>query len=312
MSYVIEYDRQFIKSGLGITPLWLSGDSNVWEGRGRHERRTRSWSVFLNQLGVSEEKLLEKVETLTGGEFQEHWQKNGKWVDDEGLRKWVRNGCRNAASIEDILKANDDMGAVECHLIEWRSYERSKNHKRVIITTAELDAWITEVLPYIEESKAAGNAVYPYFGFMNEPLKHPQPQSKKTPDELVLIKIGKKYLAKFDRRAHSTICVSDIQKAQIFTREEAERLCELWYIGERKGTRIISESNASKTKHVIAFSNGSYLYKKTSKALYTTPAPSTAFLYADRATARKAASNDKIKRYCESHHCTVSVIPATI
>lgn len=309
MSYVIEYDRQFIKSGLGITPLWLSGDSNVWEGRGRHERRARSWSVFLNQLGVSEEKLLEKAETLTGGKFQEHWQKNGKWVDDEGLRRWVRSGCRNAASIEDICEAND-IGGIGCHLIEWHGYERSETHEKGIITTAHLDEWITEVLPYMEKSRAAGNAVYPYFDFYtNEPLKHPHP--KMPSDELVLIKMGKKYLATLNAgRQYS--CAEDIQKAQIFTREEAEKLCERWNLDEMKGTRIISESNALKAKYIVAFSCGSYIEKCTSSTLYITSNPTRAFLYADEATARKATSSRKATKYCETRRCTVSVIPATV
>ena len=95
MSYTIEYDKIFLKSGAGYTPLWLAGDSNCYEGSGRNQRRVRDWSVFMSQLGVTEEKLMERIQPLLGGPYQEHWQRRGKWVDDKGLVTWVKNGCKN-------------------------------------------------------------------------------------------------------------------------------------------------------------------------------------------------------------------------
>lgn len=75
MSYTIEYDKIFLKSGAGYTPLWLAGDSNCYEGSGRNQRRVRDWSVFMSQLGVTEEKLMERIQPLLGGPYQEHWQR---------------------------------------------------------------------------------------------------------------------------------------------------------------------------------------------------------------------------------------------
>ena len=117
MSYTIEYDKIFLKSGAGYTPLWLAGDSNCYEGSGRNQRRVRDWSVFMSQLGVTEEKLMERIQPLLGGPYQEHWQRRGKWVDDKGLVTWVKNGCKNAVSIEQLIEANR-FGAIKCCVME--------------------------------------------------------------------------------------------------------------------------------------------------------------------------------------------------
>ena len=56
MSYDICYDRVFIRSGMGITPMWLVGSNNctetVWGLDGKcHERRERHWSPLCNMAG---------------------------------------------------------------------------------------------------------------------------------------------------------------------------------------------------------------------------------------------------------------------
>ena len=37
-----------------------------------------------------------------GGEYQEHFIQNGKWVDDKGLIRFIQNGIKNAKTIEEL------------------------------------------------------------------------------------------------------------------------------------------------------------------------------------------------------------------
>ena len=90
MSYSICYQRQFIKSGLGITPCFETAESNVWCGAGRYQKRPRSWSIFLNQLAVSEDALMAEAKKYLGS--NEHWRTaSGKWVDDAAFIRPLRS-----------------------------------------------------------------------------------------------------------------------------------------------------------------------------------------------------------------------------
>ena len=86
MSYSILYNWQFLKSAEGITPVILIGDNNVttrvWMGNHWGERRAREWSCLFNFIGVSEEKFMNEIMNMTGKAYQEHWVRNGKWVDE--------------------------------------------------------------------------------------------------------------------------------------------------------------------------------------------------------------------------------------
>lgn len=142
MSYAIEYARQFIRSEEGITPCWLVGDNNVTEGQGRYERRVRSWSCFYNLVGTSEEEMIKRIQPCLGG-FQEHWQRNGKWVDDKRLIRWVKSGVRSAASIEDILQRNPGCcGSVRCYVHVWHGFDHTTMLETCVVTTDGFDAWI--------------------------------------------------------------------------------------------------------------------------------------------------------------------------
>ena len=151
MSYYAEFDRVFIRSVCGYTPLWLLGDSSVTEGRGRSSRMYRRWSVFQSLIGVTEEELLAAVEKLKGS--SEHWKRGGKWVDDEGLVRWVKSGCKHAVVLEDLLKANE-RSYLPCVL-------RDHNGRTVLSAqvhnTLELEDWIYQAKKAIAaDSTAAG------------------------------------------------------------------------------------------------------------------------------------------------------------
>jgi len=222
MSYTIEYDRQFIRSGFGYTPLWLAGDNNVYV---TDRKRSRSWHVFGNQLGVSKQALLTYIEPMLN-EYDQHWKKNGKWVTNAGLKRWIENGCKSSATIEEVLNANH-LRFLRCSL---RVYpKRDETHdgftseeqlKEDVYTTEDFDRWIADVKAVTPGLKAEGASVYPCVGIYTEKINHP---NKKITAERVLIKSKSEFLIEPPTSSGSSWS-SDVRKAWVFTREEAELL----------------------------------------------------------------------------------------
>ena len=35
--------------------------------------------------------------------YDQHWKKGSTWVTNEGLLRWVKNGCKSAGTIEEML-----------------------------------------------------------------------------------------------------------------------------------------------------------------------------------------------------------------
>lgn len=223
MSYTIEYDRQFIRSNTGFTPLWLAGDNNVYVSE---RKRAREWCVFGNLLGVSEQEMLAFIEPMLGG-YNQHWMKNGKWVTDDGLKRWIQNGCKSAATIEEVLKANR-MRCLRCSLHVYPKKDAThdgftcEEHLKVgVSTTEEFDQWIANAKTAISGFKAQGATVYPYVQiYYAEKLNHP---GKQTDAERVLVKQKRMYLVEPPTPSGSNWS-SDIRKAWVFTREEADRM----------------------------------------------------------------------------------------
>lgn len=201
MSYAIEYERQFIRSDKGITPCWLAGDNNVYEPsyRGKAERRARSWSVFYNLLATTEEAILEAIQPSLGG-YGEHWIRGGKWVDDAGLIRWVKSGCKSAATVEEILANNRGCGvSVHCFASVWYTdgecysdgtlKRRNKSDISTYVhTSEEFDAWIETAETLREECKAKGWSFYPIIDFGTEKLVHRVSTPKD--DQKVVLRCG--------------------------------------------------------------------------------------------------------------------------
>ena len=146
MSYSILYNWQFLKSAEGITPVILIGDNNVttrvWMGNHWGERRAREWSCLFNFIGVSEEKFMNEIMNMTGKAYQEHWVRNGKWVDDNALVKWAKKACETAADVEEIFKLNPFV-YVHAYLSVWDKEDKNTHVQEAFIKdSASLDEWI--------------------------------------------------------------------------------------------------------------------------------------------------------------------------
>lgn len=108
MSYEIVYNRQFLKIDDKIIPLVLHGSNNCYESmwNGRY-RRERNWSsIYFNQkntmISRTEKEIIKYIDSICGGTYQEHFIRNGKWVDDIGLIRFFKNGIKVAKTIEEM------------------------------------------------------------------------------------------------------------------------------------------------------------------------------------------------------------------
>ena len=227
MSYTICFDKQFIKSNRGITPCWLAGDNNVtrptYKGR---EAVARDWCVFHNMIGTTEEALISHIQPFLHG-YEQHWKQNGKWVDDAALIRWLKNGCKNAAFIEDILAANRlkcvrvyaSIWYPETETCKYFDCHKTELDKRVS-TTEELDGWIDEF--NARKKNKNYEAIFPVIDFGENKLIHP---ITKTPDpeKRYVMKRGNHYI--YDISDTSVSYDTDPRKAKVVTKEEYDVLC---------------------------------------------------------------------------------------
>lgn len=286
MSYTIEYDRIFLRSTAGYTPLWLAGDSNCYEGSGKSQRRVRSWSIFQHLLGVSEEELLASIKPMLGGSFQEHWMRNSKWINDDGLVSWVKSGCRNAVTIEQLLEANR-MRAFRCCLMDgyW-----STAAEEYVQTTAELDAWISAA----KKAMAENHKLYPKIVLnYGERVRHPS--KDRGENELVAVKHKNRFVCARGDKSISTN--SDRKQAMIFSLTDAQSI-----LREFPDCRIVSASVLGSPCNMVVKITGdhgetNYLvgFPGPYKVRYTADIRS-AKRYSTMAAAKKAAQTAK-RRY---------------
>ena len=142
MSYTIVYGRQFLKIDDKIIPLVLYGSNNCYEStlNGR-ERRERSWHPMYfgcnTMLAQTEEKIMERIQSCCGGVSQEHFMKSGKWVDDDGLIRFFKNGIRAAKTIEE-LKEEYFFYSMRGYFSVWNGLNKRLEHKVVISSSDDL------------------------------------------------------------------------------------------------------------------------------------------------------------------------------
>lgn len=220
MSYTILYNTIFLRSGEGITPCVLIGSNNCYDASNR--RRDRNWSIFLNQPGTTEKTLLTAIEPWLGG-YQEHWMRGGKWVDDAGLIRWVKNNSRNAYLLEDVLTENH-LRSVNCYVSVWGAgFSYRKEAEAICSTTQELDAWIRLSQKVIADRETAGEQAFPAIDFPRENIR--RPRKCMLPDaSKVLLKHGNGYLQDCQKDAVSW--TRSIKNARVFSREEAAAILD--------------------------------------------------------------------------------------
>lgn len=291
MSYTIEYNRQFIRSASGITPVWLAGESNVWESGAGHSRRSRAWSVFYNMLGVTQEELLAAIQPSLGHESQ-HWMKNGRWLDDKALLHWIKLGCKHAASIEDILLENrNKISSVRCSLSVWAGDGHRQSLFRDVKSTEEFDSWLGLAKAEMIAIRSRKNMVFPIVDFGVEDLRHPSAIDL-CDDCKVLFRHKNSYLVELPS-TESSSWSTDVRKAHVFSYEEALAIKGDHKYGWIAESRLVLAAikeypfNAVLCVKKGAY-EGQYVLKRTRGKLYFTLMKEYAKHYATTAKAEKA------------------------
>ena len=291
MSYTIEYNRQFIRSAAGITPVWLAGESNVWESGAGHLRRSRAWSVFYNMLGVTQEELLAAIQPSLGYESQ-HWMKNGRWVDDKALLHWVKLGCKRAASIENILLENQDkISNVRCFLSIWEGNKHRQSLFKDVKSTEEFDRWLELAKTEITAIRAKKNMAFPIVDFGVEDLRHPSSIVLRD-DCKVLFRHKNSYLVEAPS-SDSSSWSEDIRKAHVFSYEEALNIkAENKYGWIAESRLVLASIKEYPFDAVLRVKSGlyigQYVMKRTRSKLHFTAIQRYAKHYATTAEAEKA------------------------
>lgn len=285
MSYCIEFNRQFIRSGLGITPCWLSGENNVREVS--NGRIARSWSIFANLLAVSEEEIMKKVESFMDGS-NEHWMRNNNWVDDAGVLRWAQSGCKKAATIEEILNVNSDLRSISCRLSVWEKFEHHFELCTTLSSTKGFDEWAASAKRRITELKEKGCDAYPVVDFWKEDLWHPQ----KATGRDVLLKSKNKYLCKVE---DSGIAWNiDPRKALVLSEEEAGEIMRKYssYPLMRTTRMVSAKAKDEPFNAVVSVYNGpnliGYIRSVSSRRLRSVEAIEHAKRYRNLAAAEAA------------------------
>lgn len=183
MSYDIVYDRQFIRTADNrIIPLALAGSNNLWEND--NKRRVRSWSsitVSCNTLpALTPNALMADAVSRTGGEYQQHFMRYGKWVDDAAFLRFFQNGIRGAKTLAELRDAGLCDGSLRCYLSVWTdvpgdSYGKHTEEKYTYVRTDDaLLTFLTEADSRLQ-SRAENEHIYVCVEFSeDEPLPKPK------------------------------------------------------------------------------------------------------------------------------------------
>jgi hypothetical protein len=78
---------------------------------------------------MSDEEIMNEAQARTGTEYQEHFKRNGKWVDDAAFLRFCKNGIKKSETLEELKELSLFPSDVylECHLSIW--YKDGRTYK---------------------------------------------------------------------------------------------------------------------------------------------------------------------------------------
>lgn len=234
MSYEIVYNKQFLKIDGKIIPLVLHGSNNCYEPltNGR-QRRERNWNpIYISsnaQIAVTESDLMKRIKSLCdGGEYQEHFMQNGKWVDDKGLIRFFQNGIKNAKTIEE-LKEDYFFKGMYGYFSVWKGTNNTIENRMEINSSDNLREFLEAAQNRLDNRKEKEN-IYICLNYYNEKFEcrvKPERKAKERLTDYFAIKVGNRdsYLVKQTSRRirHASLC--NMTK-QFKTEKEANKYVE--------------------------------------------------------------------------------------
>lgn len=235
MSYSIVYNAQFLKIDGKIIPLVLYGSNNCYEplSNGRQRRERQWYSLYFNggneQIVATEVEIMERVRSYCdGGEYQEHFMQNGKWVDDKGLTRFFQDRIKNAKTIEE-LKEDYFFRGMQGYFSVWEEMDNTIENHTEINSSDDLQKFLDAAQDRLAK-RTEKEEIYICLHYYNEKFE-PRVKRKRKPKERLTdyfaIKIGNydSYLVKLTSRRirHASLC--DLTK-QFKTEKEANKYVE--------------------------------------------------------------------------------------
>lgn len=231
MSYSIVYNKQFLKIDEKIIPLVLYGSNNCYEPlpNGRQRRERQWYSLYFNgkneQIAATEAEIMERVNSYCdGGEYQEYFMQNGKWVDDKGLLRFIKNGIKNAKTIEE-LKEDYFFRGMQGYFSVWKEMDNTIESVANIYSSDDLRKFLNAAQDRLD-SREENEGIYICLHYYNEKFEsRVKPKERLT--DYFAIKIGTcdSYLVKQTSRRikHTSLC--NLTK-QFKTEREANKYVE--------------------------------------------------------------------------------------
>ena len=274
MSYEILYAKKFIRlPNNSFIPLILSGSNNCSMFVNGKEIRERHWWI-LGKLIAKKEK--DMLEWICNFDCDEWFKVGSNWISGQNdMIKFIKNSCKNASTIEEILEANRFVSFSASISIydSTKSYgekgwERRVNEK-YLKTTDEIMEWIKEGKE-IERNLNENETLYWNMEFATiKPLKSNSISKSSTGPVICSPKRGW-YISEYTDRGY-TYC-SDIEKAIIF--ESVESFKESGLAERIHGGYKLINGVVKPKDYVIlvteGFYSGCYIQKLTSKNLHFT------------------------------------------
>lgn len=232
MSYEIVYCRQFLKIDEKIIPLVLYGSNNcyeiMWNGR---ERRERSWHPMYfgrnTMIAQTEKDIMERVKSYCTGINQEHFMKNGKWVNDKMLIRFFQSGIKNAKTIEE-LKEIYFFGGMHGYFSVWNRMENKVENRTEISSSDDLRNFLVAAQDRLD-NRAEKEEVFICLKYCNEefvPKVKKERKPKERLNDYYAIKVdGSSYLSKLTKRRIRCYSLCDKTK-QFKTEKEANKYVE--------------------------------------------------------------------------------------
>lgn len=235
MSYEIVYNKQFLKIDGKIIPLVLHGSNNCYEPlpNGR-QRRERSWNpIYIGesnkQIIATEADIMKEIESCCdGGEYQEHFMQNGKWVDDKGLIRFFQNGIKNAKTIEE-LKEDYFFKGMYGYFSVWDKSDNAIENRVEINSSDDLRKFLDAAQNRLD-NRGEKEGIYICLKYYNEKFESrvkPERKQKERLTDYFAIKVGNydSYLVKQTSRRirHTSLC--ELTK-QFKTEREANKYVE--------------------------------------------------------------------------------------
>lgn len=232
MSYEIVYNKQFIKIDDKIIPLVLYGSNNCYttsiSGR---DRRERSWNPMYYGRNImianTEEEIMNRINSFCGGQYEEHFVYNNKWVNDAGLIRFFKNGIKNAKTIEELIEQYLISG-LSGHLSVWNKLHNETENRTWISSSEDLRTFLTIAQTRLD-NKTDDEEIYICLEYLVEKFE-PRNKKHRTPKERLTnyyaIKVnGIGYLTKLTSRRirYCSLCSST---KQFKTEKEANKYVE--------------------------------------------------------------------------------------